>query len=152
MTWQVYDLFRHTQNNGGGVDLDTPGGNGFKVALLTASYSINQNTDQFWDDISANEITGTDYTALGNVCSSPTFGTPNGAGLITFDAANPAAWIQNTGSAFTDARIAVLLHDTGTASTSRLVCYEDMTSDRSNAAGPFSITFAAAGIFTLPRA
>ena len=151
MTWQVYDLFRKRQNDGNGADLDTPGGNGFKVALVDSSYTINLATHEFWDDgPEANEVTGTNYTTVGNLCATPLFTGPDGAGLLTFDATDPDAWAQHA-SGFTDARYAVLLLDTGTAGTSRLVAVEDMTTDRGNVAGPFSIEFADGGIITLPR-
>lgn len=36
-----------------------------KVALVKAAYAPNQDTDDFWNDVSANEVEGTNYTAGG---------------------------------------------------------------------------------------
>jgi len=47
-------------------------GTSVKVALLTASYTPNLNTDTFWGDISAAEATGTGYTSGGAALASPT--------------------------------------------------------------------------------
>jgi hypothetical protein len=33
-----------------------------KVALLSSSYTPNQDTHDYFDDVSANEVTGTGYT------------------------------------------------------------------------------------------
>lgn len=47
-------------------------GTSVKCALLTASYTPNLMTDTFWADISANEASGTGYTAGGQALGSPT--------------------------------------------------------------------------------
>jgi len=151
MTWQVFDLFRKRQNSGSAMDLDTPGSNGFKIALISSTLAPNQNTHDFWSDLSANEMaSGGGYTTGGNACSTPTFTGPDGAGLLTFDAADPATWAQNA-SGFTTARYGILYLDTGVTTTSGLIAYEDFVTDRGNVSGDFSISFAAAGIITLPR-
>lgn len=150
MAWNLYDIFRENQVDGnGGFDMETPGGNGIKCALVTSAYTPNQNTHDFFDDIT-NEVTGTNYTAGGNVCSNPAV-TMDGAGLITFDADDPATWSQNAGG-FSTARRAILYRDTGTAATSQLIAYSDaFSADRGNVDGDFSITFDAAGVFTSAR-
>lgn len=47
-------------------------GTSVKCALLTASYTPALNTDVFWGDISANEASGTGYSAGGQALGSPT--------------------------------------------------------------------------------
>lgn len=122
-----------------------------KCSIVTASYTPNQNTDDFWDDVSAYEVSGTGYTAGGNACATPTWSGPDGSGLLTFDASDPAAWAQNA-SGFSNGRRAILRYDTGTASTSRLVGYSaDFGADAGNVAGDFSTAINAAGIYTAPR-
>lgn len=121
-----------------------------KLAFVTASYTVNQNTHAFFSDIT-NQVTGTNYTAGGNACASPTWTGPSGAGLLTFDASDPALWTQHA-SGFSNARRSILYYDTGTPSTSRLVGYsDDFGADVGNVAGDLTVTFNAAGIYTSPR-
>lgn len=124
-----------------------------KMAVVKATYTLDQNLHDFFDDIVAasNEVVGTGYTAGGNACASPTWTGPDGAGLMTFDASDPATWTQN-GAGFSDGRRAILYYDTGTASTSRLVGFSnDFGADLGNLAADFSVAFNAAGIYTSPR-
>jgi len=122
-----------------------------KMAIVTAAYTVNQNTHDFWDDASASEVSGTGYTAGGNACASPTWTGPDGSGLLTFDADDPATWAQDPGG-FTNGRRAILYYDTGTGSTSRLVGYSaDFGADIGNVAGNLSITLNASGIYTAAR-
>jgi len=53
----------------GSIDLSS---DTIKVMLLTSSYTPNIDTDIFIDDVSANEITGTGYTAGGATIANPT--------------------------------------------------------------------------------
>lgn len=46
----------------GGIDFDT---DSFRMVLVGAGYTPDQLTDDTWSDISANEISGTGYTANG---------------------------------------------------------------------------------------
>lgn len=152
MAWNMYDIFRRKQiaNEATAVDLNTPGGNGIKCAFVTSAYTPNQNTHDFWDDASASEVSGTGYTAGGNVCSNPAL-TMDGAGLITFDADDPAVWSENA-SGFSNARRAILYRDTGTGSTSELIAYsDDFGADKGNVGGDLDVDFDAAGIFTQAR-
>lgn len=122
-----------------------------KCALFTASYAPNQNTDEFMTTPIANEVSGTGYTARGNACGSPAWTGPDGAGLLTFDANDPAIWSQNA-AGFTNARYAVFYYDTGTNGTSRLVAYSaNFGADAGNVAADLSVIINAAGIYTGPR-
>lgn len=121
-----------------------------KLAFVTATYSVDQNLHDFFNDIT-NEVTGTGYTAGGNACATPTWTGPDGSGVLTFDAADPATWSQN-GAGFTNARRAILYYDTGVSTTSRLVGYSnDFGADVGNVAGDVTVTFNASGIYTSPR-
>jgi hypothetical protein len=121
-----------------------------KLAVVTSAYTVDQNVHDFFNDIT-NEVSGTGYTAGGNACTSPTWTGPDGAGLLTFDASDPATWAQNA-AGFSNGRRCVLYYDTGVTSTSRLVGYSnDFGADAGNVAGDFSITFNASGIYTAPR-
>lgn len=122
-----------------------------KMAIFK-SFAPNQNTHDFYDDLvpATNEVTGTNYTPRGNTCATITW-TLDGAGLITLDAADPAAWAQSA-SGFTLGRRAILYYDTGVNATSTLVAYsDDFGADVSNVPAIFSVAFDAAGIYTSAR-
>jgi len=145
--WNLLDIFRRKQIHGEGqIDIDTVT---VKCMLVTATYTPNQNTHDFKDDVT-NEVTGTNYTAGGNTVASVTV-TVDGAGLVTVDGADPAAWAES-GTGFTNARRAVLYRDSGVAATSELIAYsDDFGADKGNVGSSFQIQLAAAGIFTSPR-
>ncbi len=112
-----------------------------------------QNTMEFFDDVTvaAAEVTGTNYTAGGNALASPGWTGPDGAGLLTFDADDPAQWVQHA-SGFTNARHAIIYYDTGTPGTSRVVAYTvDFGADVGNVAGTVDVAINASGIYTGPR-
>ena len=121
-----------------------------KLAIVTSAYTPDQNLHDFWDDVSANQVSGTNYTAGGNACATPTW-TMSGAGLGTFDAADPATWSQSA-SGFSNGRRAIIYYDTGVAATSRLVAYsDDFGADTGNVSGDLTITINPSGIYTAPR-
>jgi len=121
-----------------------------KLAIVTATYTPDQNLHGFFNDIT-NEVTGTGYTAGGNACATPTWSGPDGSGVLTFDASDPATWSQNA-AGFSNGRRAILYYDTGVSTTSRLVGYSnDFGADSGNVAGDFSVTFNASGIYTSSR-
>lgn len=121
-----------------------------KCALVTATYTPDQNLHDFFNDIT-NEVSGSNYTAGGNACASPTWTGPDGSGVLTFDASDPAAWAQHA-TGFTNARRAIFYYDTGVSTTSRLVAYSnDFGADAGNVAGDLSIVLNAAGLYTSAR-
>lgn len=149
MAWNLYDLFRKKQAGGiaGAIDLTAVT---VKCALVTNTEVPDQNLDDFWNDASANEVSGTNYTAGGNAVGTVTV-TMDGAGVVTIDGDDPATWLQNA-SGFSNARRAILYRDTGVASTSELIAFSDaFAADKGNVDGDFSITLDAAGIFTAAR-
>ncbi|MFD8515144.1 hypothetical protein ACFV27_29685 [Streptomyces antimycoticus] len=78
-----------------------------KVALVKSTYTPNQNTHDEWADVSANEVTGTGYTAGGIALASKTITYNTTNKNWTFDAAD-STW-PNTNVAF---RYAVIYDDT----------------------------------------
>ena len=89
----LYDKFAQKQLDGSAPVVwssDT-----IKVALLSNAHTPNQATHDFFDDVSANEITGTGYTAGGATTASV---TPTSSGTTSiFDLAD-AQW---TSASFT---------------------------------------------------
>jgi len=120
------------------VDFDS---DTIKVALLTSSYTPNQDTHDYFNDVSANEVTGTGYTAGGNTLASKTATYDSGTNVIVLDAAD-VTWASST----ITARYAVVYDSTGTASTSALIGYVDFGSDQSSTNGNFTITWDSTGI------
>lgn len=124
-----------------------------KVMLMNSTYDAialetRRDSHQFRSDISANEISGTNYTAGGQTLTGLTVlawdGTNNIAGL---DADNPV-WTNLTAT-FSGA---VFYKDTGNAATDILLGYID-TGDQSITAADFTLTIPAAGFFALdPKA
>lgn len=122
------------------VDLDT---DTVKVALVTSSYAPNQDTHDFFDDVT-NEVTGTGYTAGGATLGSPVVTLDTTNDRVDFDAAD-TSWTSST----LTARAAVIYKSTGTASTSPLIAYIDFGSDQVSSAGTFLITWNASGILRI---
>ena len=124
-----------------GVDLinDT-----IKVALVTSSYTFDQDSHENFDDIT-NEVVGTGYTAGGQALTTKTVTKDNTNDRAVFDA-DDAEWAAST----LTARGAVLYKDTGVASTSRLIWFIDFGGDQTTSAATFAVRFNATdGVFYL---
>jgi len=137
-TTALYTKFPAKALNGE-IDFDT---DTIKVALVTSSYTPDQDAHDYWDDVSANEASGTGYTSGGATLGSKTVTQDNATNKQTFDAAD-VSWTSST----VTARYAVIYKSTGTASTSPLIAYVDFGSNQSSSAGTFQITWNASGIF-----
>lgn len=124
----------------GSIDLDT---DTIKVALVTSTYTPNQDTHDFFDDVT-NEVAGTGYSAGGATLASKTVTADTTDNEGVFDAAD-VTWSTAT----ITARGAVIYKSTGTAGTSALICYLDFGSDQSSSAADFIIAWNAEGILNL---
>lgn len=135
----IYNSFK-AKIMDGSIDLDT---DTIKVALVTSSYTPNQDTHDFFDDVT-NEVSGTGYTAGGATLASKAVSADNTDNEGVFDAAD-VTWSTST----ITARGAVVYKSTGTASTSPLICYIDFGSDKSSTAGDFTLQWNSEGILNL---
>jgi hypothetical protein len=135
----IYNNFKKLIMNGG-IDLDT---DTIKVALVTSSYTPDQDAHDFFDDVT-NEVSGTGYTAGGASLANKAVTADNTDNEGVFDA-DDVAWTTST----ITARGAVIYKSTGTASTSALICYLDFGSDKTSTAGTFTIAWNAEGILNL---
>ncbi|MCK9370986.1 hypothetical protein M0R04_13835 [Candidatus Dojkabacteria bacterium] len=115
-----------------------------KIALLTSSYTPDQDAHDFYDDVSANEVANSGTYAAGGATLTVTVSQDNTDDEAVFDATD-VSW---TGTTIT-ARYAVIYKSTGTASTSALICLIDFGSNQSSSSGTFAITFASEGIMNL---
>jgi hypothetical protein len=123
------------------IDYDT---DTVKVALLGSGYTPSLAHDYF-NDVSAQEITGTGYTAGGATLASKTVTFTSGTGITVFDAAD-TVWSSST----LTARYAVVYVSTGTSSTSALIGFVNFGADKTSTAGTFTITWSATqGVFFL---
>ena len=120
------------------IDWDT---DTIKVALLTNSYTPDQDAHNYLDDVVANEVSGTGYTAGGLTLSNKSNSYNSGTNVIVLDA-DDVTWSSST----ITARYAVVYASTGTASTSPLIGYVDFGSDQSSTNGNFTITWDSTGI------
>lgn len=124
----------------GTVDYDT---DTIKMALTTSSYTPNQDTHEFFDDVT-NEVVGTGYTADGATIGTKAITVDTTNDQVEFDCAD-ITWSSST----ITARYGVLYKDTGTASTSPLIAYFDFGADKSSSGGDFTLTVDAEGLFKI---
>ena len=114
----------------GAQNFSSPGGNTYKMALYTSSATLGPSTTVY---ATANETTGTGYTAGGNtltISASPTSG-----GTTAFISFNDVSWPN---SSFT-ARGALIYNSTGGVNSA--VAIFDFGSDKTVLNGTFTIQF-----------
>ena len=113
-----------------------------KVALLSSSYTPNQDTHDYFDDVSTYEVTGTGYTTGGATLASKTSTYDGTNNVIVLDAAD-VTWSSST----ITARYAVVYDDSGASAAAKaLIGYVDFGSDQSSTNGNFTITWDSTGI------
>jgi hypothetical protein len=115
-----------------------------KGALITDSETPDFSADNFFDDVVANEVSGTGYTADGMLLTTTEITIASG--VLTYDAADNA-W---TSSTITNAMAEVGYFDRGGAqSADELVFLSDFISAASSSNGTFTIQRHANGIVTI---
>jgi hypothetical protein len=113
-----------------------------KVALLTNAYTPNQDAHDYFDDVVANQVTGTGYTSGGNTLANKTNTYNSATNVIVLDA-DDVTWASST----ITARYAVIYDATpATDATRPLIGYVDFGSDQSSSNGNFTITWDSTGI------
>lgn len=122
------------------VDLDA---DTIKLALTTSSYTPDQDSHDFFDDVT-NEVSASGTYSAGGGTLTVTLSQDNTDNEGVFDAAD-ISFTSFTGTA----RYAVIYKSTGVSGTSPLVCLIDFGSDFSATNGTFTITFAAEGIINV---
>lgn len=138
----VYNIFKSEVMKGTcNLGTDT-----LKVALLTSSHSFAASsvTNDTWADISANEVSGTGYTAGGATLTSLAVTVDNTDNEGVFDAAD-VTWSSST----ITARYAVIYDDTVTSPADMIIACFDFGSDQSSSSGDFTIQWSAEGILNL---
>lgn len=113
-----------------------------KVALVTNAYTPDQDAHNYFDDVVANEVTGTGYTAGGATLANKTNTYDSATNVIKLDA-DDVTWASST----ITARYAVIYDATpATNATRPLIGYVDFGSDQSSSNGNFTITWDSTGI------
>lgn len=115
-----------------------------RAVLLSAAWTPNIDTNEFWSAISANEIVATGYTAGGITLTNKTV-TYDTSSNRTYLDCDPITWASST----IDAEYIVFLKWTGTAGTSILMSYQSLTGSADSASGNFTFTPDANGIMYL---
>ncbi len=123
------------------IDLD---GDTIKLALLTSSYTPSEDNDDFFDDVSAYEVSASGSYSSGGATLSVTLTQDNTDNEGVFDATD-VSFTTFTGTA----RYAVIYKSTGVSSTSPLICLIDFGSNQTATAGTFAIAFASEGILNV---
>lgn len=119
-----------------------------KVALTTSTYSVDQDTHDYFDDVT-NEVSGTNYTAGGATIANDTLGYTAGTNVLKYDG-DDVSWASST---ISNARRAVIYDSTpGADSTRPLIGFCSFDADVSTSAGTLTITWDSAGILTATAA
>lgn len=111
------------------------------VALMKSAYVFDQDTPENWGDISANEATGTAYTAGGVAIANKS---------VVVDAASNETRLMGDnvlwpGSTITSRGAAIYIN----AGAKPLLGFVDFLTDRVSDAGLFQITWPATGVLRL---
>lgn len=115
-----------------------------KVLMVTDSETPDFTADDFRNDVTANEVSGTGYSAGGATLTSTEI-TLSG-GVLTYDAAD-VSWASST---IANAMAAVGYFSRGGADTAdELIWLSDFVTAASTTNGTFTIQWNASGIFTI---
>lgn len=114
----------------------------FKVALLSNSYSPNQDTHSVWADVSSHQASGTNYTAGGATLGGKSADYNPSTNTRRFTA-NAVEWQDST----ITARYAVIYNDT--TADKPLVAVVNFGTERASSDGIFRITWNNDGIFSV---
>lgn len=127
------------------IDFDT---DAIQVALTTDGYTPNQDTHDFFDDVTNELGTANGYTAGGLVLANKTIATTNN--VLAADNTVDPAWTTGAGETLTARRAVYYENTAGAPGTDPLICWVDFGVDESASnGGTFTIVIAAAGIFSI---
>lgn len=115
-----------------------------KCALMTSDFTPDQDTQEFWGDISANEAEGTGYTAGGKALTTSAPAYDAAGNTVKLDAED-VVWANST----ITATHAVIYKDTGNPATSPLLGYVDFGGSVVNYNGDFTIQWDETGVLKL---
>lgn len=140
----VYNAFKYRQLGDTSITPINLKTDTIKLALVTSSYTPSADNHDFFDDVSANEVSASGTYSAGGATLTVTTSQDNTDDEGVFDATD-VSFTSFTGTF----RYAVIYKSTGVNSTSPLICLIDFGSDVSAFAGTVTITFAAEGILNI---
>lgn len=111
------------------------------ITLISDSATPNFDTHDFWDDLSANEVTGSGWTDTALTGTTITLS----GGTATFDATDLSVGSTTLSSAMAS----VLRFNVGTDGTDALVMLHDFVTAVSTSNGTFGIQWNASGLATI---
>lgn len=121
------------------------GSDTIKCMFVTSSYTPDIDAHDFIDDVSANEVSASgSYSAGGVTLSGKATSQDNTDNEGVFDFSDFSA-TTFTGSV----RYFVFYKDTGTPSTSPLICYDDAGTNQNATAGTLTYTVNAEGLINV---
>lgn len=124
------------------IDFDT---DDIKVALVASGYTPNQDAHNFFDDVSAFQVTGTGYTAGGISLEGKSLSYDAASNTLKLLAAN-VVWANST----ITARYAVVYDNTpATTATKNLLLCIDFGADVSSSSGDFAINWDPSGVLNV---
>jgi len=120
-----------------------------KVQLHLSTYTPNQDTHDYMDDLTNEVANANGYVTGGETLGTKTHDNTNN--VSAFDAAN-SVW-TSTGAGFTARRSVIADTTPGTAGTNPLLCWMDFGQDETaSGGGTFTIAWHASGIATITAA
>lgn len=140
VTFKPFNSF-YTNVGNGTINLST---NAFKMMLMGTGYTWNPDTQDARDDITAQEVTGTGYTAGGISLTGETWAQDNANNRTLFD---------HDDATFTNVTIstigAVVYKDAGTAATDLLAYFLDFGGTQTVVGSDFVVQVNATGAFAM---
>lgn len=125
------------------VDIDS---DSIKVALLSSSYTPDLDNHDFFDDVTAYQVTGTGYTAGGLAVTGKLLSYNSSTNLWKFDFDDPSWTIVGA----LTARYAVIYDATPSTDANRpLMFLIDFGVDKTATDGTFKLTINADGLFDI---
>ena len=125
------------------IDVDS---DSIKVALLSSSYTPDLDNHDFFDDVTAYQVTGTGYTAGGLAVTGKLLSYNSSTNTWTFDFDDPSWTIVGA----LTARYAVVYDATPSTDANRpLMFLIDLGENKTATDGTFKLTIAGTGLFTI---
>jgi hypothetical protein len=117
-----------------------------RIAHASSSYTPDQDAHDYWNDVVANEVTGTNVPANGTTLASCTVTYTGATNTVKLDAAD---YSIATATATGIAHSIIYDRTPSTDATRPLLGFVTWDTAMSPSAGPLSITFDSAGIATI---
>ena len=124
---------------------------GINLGLTTSAWTPNQDTMDYYTDVTNELGTANGYTAGGETLANKTLATTNN--VLTGDNTADIVWTTGAGETLTARRAFLYDTQTGVAATEPLILWVDFGGDESASnGGTFTITPNASGLFTITAA